>query len=143
MEKTYVIKGKIESNWLLVDANDQRLGRLATKVAQLLLGKHKPDYTPGVAMGDSVIVINAKGIKVNPTREKEKVYYRHSGYPGGLKAVTYTRQLTEHPDRIIKAAVWGMLPHNKIGRRLMKRLKIYAGSKHPHTGQNPQKVEVK
>ena len=123
MEKTYVIKGKTVSKWCLVDAKDQKLGRLASKIATLLMGKHKPEYTPGVLMGDSVIVINAKEIKVNPTREKEKIYYRHSGYPGGLKAVTFPDQLENHPDRVIKSAVWGMLPHNKHGRHLLKRLK--------------------
>lgn len=143
MKKTYVIKGKAESKWWLVDAQDQKLGRLATQIAHVLMGKHKPDFTPGVLMGDSVIVINAAGISVNPTREKEKVYYRHSDYPGGLKAVTFPRMLETHPDRIIKIAVWGMLPHNKHGRKLMKRLKIYGGSEHPHTGQNPEKLEIK
>jgi len=107
------------------------------------MGKHKPEYTPGVLMGDSVIVINAKEIKVNPTREKEKIYYRHSGYPGGLKAVTFPDQLENHPDRVIKSAVWGMLPHNKHGRHLLKRLKIYGGQEHPHAGQNPEVVEIK
>ena len=141
MEKTYVIKGQPESNWVLVDAKDQKLGRMATKIAAILMGKHKPDYTPGAAMGDSVIVINAKDVKVNPTREKEKVYYRHSNYPGGLKAVAYTDQLENHPDRIIKSAVKGMLPHNKYGRKLMGRLKVYAGSAHPHAGQNPEKID--
>lgn len=142
MKKTYVIKGSAESKWWLVDAQDQRLGRLATKIAHLLLGKHKPEFTPGVLMGDSVIVVNASGISVNPTREKERVYYRHSGYPGGLRAVTFPRMLETHPDRIIKAAVWGMLPHNKHGRKLMKRLKIYSGNDHPHAGQNPETVEL-
>ena len=141
MEKTYVIKGQPESNWVLIDANDQKLGRLATKIASVLLGKNKPDYTPGTTMGDSVIVINAKGIKVNSTREKEKIYYRHSNYPGGLKAVTYSDQLKNHPDRIIKFAVKGMLPHNKYGRKLMNRLKVYAGAEHPHTGQQPKKFD--
>jgi large subunit ribosomal protein L13 len=143
VEKTYVIKGKTESKWCLVDAKDQKLGRLASKIATLLMGKHKPEYTPGVLMGDSVIVINAKEIKVNPTREKEKIYYRHSGYPGGLKAVTFPDQLENHPDRVIKSAVWGMLPHNKHGRHLLKRLKIYGGQEHPHAGQNPEVVEIK
>lgn len=141
MEKTYVIKGQPESKWVLIDADGQKLGRLATKIASILMGKHKPDFTPGAAMGDSVIVINAKGIKVNPTREKEKVYYRHSNYPGGLKAVTYTDQLENHPDRIIKIAVKGMLPHNRYGRKLLGRLKIYAGAEHPHKGQKPLKIE--
>ncbi len=142
MDKTYVIKGQPESNWVLVDAKDQTLGRLATQIAAILLGKDKPDYTPGVAMGDSVIVINAKGVKVNPTRVKEKVYYRHSNYPGGLKAVTYSRQMETHPDRIIKFAVKGMLPHNRHGSKLMKRLKVYAGAEHPHTGQTHKKLDL-
>jgi len=142
VNKTYVIKGKSESNWLLVDAKGQKIGRLASKVAHLLMGKHKPEYTPGVLMGDSVIVINASDIKVNPTREKERVYYRHSGYPGGLKAVSFPRQLETYPDRVIKIAVWGMLPHNKHGRRLLKRLKIYGGPDHPHSGQKPEVIEI-
>ncbi|HUV16395.1 MAG TPA: 50S ribosomal protein L13 [Pelolinea sp.] len=141
MEKTFVNKGTPESKWLLVDANGQKLGRMATKIAHLLMGKHKPNYAPGVTMGDSVIVINAKGVKVNPTREKEKIYYRHSNYPGGLKAVTYPHMLEDHPDRIIQSAVKGMLPHNRYGRSLMRRLKIYAGSEHPHTGQQPEKID--
>ncbi len=143
MEKTYVIKGQAESKWWLVDAKDLTLGRMATKIAELLLGKHKPDFTPGVLMGDSVIVINAKDIKVNSTREKEKIYYRHSDYPGGLRAVAYPDQLKNHPDRIIQFAVKGMLPHNKHGNRLLKRLKIYSGAEHPHAGQNPEVVEFK
>ena len=143
MEKTYVIKGKTESKWCLVDAKDQKLGRLASKVSTLLMGKHKPEYTPGVLMGDSVIVINAKDIKVNPTREKEKIYYRHSGYPGGLKAVSFPDQLENHPDRVIKSAVWGMLPHNKHGRHMLKRLKIYSGQEHTHAGQKPEVVVIK
>ena len=117
------------------------MGRLATKIASILMGKNKPDFTPGAAMGDSVIVINAKYVEVNPTRVKEKIYYRHSNYPGGLKAVTYTEQLENHPERIIKSAVKGMLPHNKYGRKLMGRMRIYRGAEHPHKGQNPAKAE--
>lgn len=141
MEKTYVIKGKPEANWVLIDAEGETLGRLATRIAATLMGKHKPDFTPGVTMGDSVIVINAKGIQANPTRVKEKIYYRHSNYPGGLKAVTYTDQLANHPDRIIKIAVKGMLPHNRYGRELMKRLRVFAGAEHPHKGQQPKKLD--
>jgi len=142
VDKTYVIKGQAETNWVLVDAKDKKLGRIASVIAGLLMGKHKPNFTPGVLMGDSVIVINAKGIKVNPTREKEKIYYRHSGYPGGLKAVSFPDQLENHPDRVIKLAVWGMLPHNRFGRKLLKRLKIYAGESHPHGGQKPEVIKV-
>jgi len=141
VEKTYVIKGKPEANWVLIDAEGETLGRLATRIAATLMGKHKPDFTPGATMGDSVIVINAKGIQANPTRVKEKIYYRHSNYPGGLKAVTYTDQLANHPDRIIKIAVKGMLPHNRYGRELMKRLRVFAGAEHPHKGQQPKKLD--
>ncbi len=141
MDKTFVNKGQPENHWLLIDADGQKLGRMATKIAKLLMGKHKPNYAPGVAMGDSVIVINARDVKVNPTREKEKVYYRHSNYPGGLKAVPYPHMLEDHPERIIEFAVKGMLPHNRYGRSLMKRLKVYAGSEHPHKGQNPEKID--
>ncbi|MBM3137129.1 MAG: 50S ribosomal protein L13 [Chloroflexi bacterium] len=141
VEKTFVNKGKPETQWLLIDANGQKLGRMATKIAHLLMGKHKPNYAPGVTMGDSVIVINASGVKVNTTREKEKVYYRHSNYPGGLKEVTYPHMLEDHPERIIEFAVKGMLPHNRYGRALLKRLKVYAGSTHPHQGQNPEKMD--
>lgn len=141
MEKTFVIKGQAESKWFLMNAAGQKLGRLATKIASVLLGKHKPNYTPGVLMGDFVVVVNAKDIEVNPTRMKEKIYYRHSNYPGGLKAVTYPHMLEDNPERIIRFAVKGMLPHNKYGRNLLKRLKIYAGPEHPHKGQNPEKIE--
>ena len=112
-----------------------------SKIATILIGKHKPNYTPGVAMGDSVIVINAEKVQVNPTRARDKVYYRHSNYPGGLKAVKYARMLEVNPDRIIRFAVKGMLPRNKIGRKLLGRLRVYAGPDHPHKGQNPEKME--
>ena len=139
MEKTFVNKGQTELKWVLIDAEGQKLGRMASRIAHLLMGKDKPNFAPGVTMGDGVIVINAKSVVVNPTREKEKIYYRHSNYPSGLKAVTYPRMLETHPERIIEFAVKGMLPHNRYGRSLLKRLKVYAGSEHPHTGQNPEK----
>ncbi len=141
MDKTFVPKGKQESNWLLVDANDQILGRLATQIANYLVGKHKPIYTPGVDTGDFVVVTNARLIRVTGNRLEEKMYYRHSGYPGGLKSISLRDQLIKHPDRVIRAAVWGMLPHNKMGRQLLKKLKIYAGNEHPHEAQNPQPVK--
>lgn len=140
MDKTYVPKGKAESEWLLVDAREQPLGRLATQIAKYLLGKHKPVYTPGADTGDFVIVLNAEKIAVSGTRMEEKAYNRHSGYPGGLKTVTLREQLRVHPDRVIRAAVWGMMPHNKLGRRLIKKLKVYGGSEHPHEAQNPKPV---
>ena len=141
MEKTYYPKaGEISQDWILVDANDQNLGRLATHIATLLLGKHKPNFTPGVEMGDYVVVINAERIRVTGKKLVEKKYYRHSNYPGGLKTISLQDQLAKHPDRVIKSAVWGMLPHIKVGRRLLKNLKIYAGPEHPHAAQTPKSL---
>lgn len=139
MQKTYYPKeGEISREWCLVDANGQNLGRLATKIASLLLGKHKPIYTPGVEAGDYVVVINAERIQVTGRKMEEKMYYRYSGYPGGLKAISLRDQLVKHPDRVIRHAVWGMLPHNRYGRKLIRKLKIYAGPVHPHAAQNPK-----
>jgi large subunit ribosomal protein L13 len=138
VEKTYVIKGKPESDWLLVDATGQNLGRFATQIAAYLLGKHKPTFTPGVAVGDHVIVVNAAKLGLSEKRLDTKNYYKHSGYPGGLKTVGLREQIATHPDRVIRAAVWGMLPHNKLGRQLIKRLKVYGGAEHPHTAQTPE-----
>ncbi len=140
MDKTYVLKGKQEPEWLLVDAAGQGVGRLATQIAHYLLGKHKPTYTPGVDMGDVVVVINVSLLDITQKRLDEKNYYKHSNYPGGLKTVNMRDQMKNHPDRVITSAVWGMLPHNKVGRALMKRLKVYAGSEHPHAAQNPKPV---
>lgn len=141
MEKTFVLKGKPESEWVLFDATDQSLGRLAGEIANMLLGKHKPTYTPGVLMGDHVVVINAEKVKINPKRMEEKVYYSHSNYPSGLKAIKMPDMLAKHPDRVVWKAVWGMIPHNKYGRQVIKNLKVYAGSEHPHMGQNPKPVK--
>lgn len=141
VERTYFIKGKAESNWILVDANDQNLGRFATKIAGFLLGKHKPEFTPGVDMGDFVVVVNVDKLRFTQKRLEEKIYYRHSGYPGGLKETKLRDMMQKHPDRVIRIAVKGMLPHNRLGRRLLKRLKVYAGNEHPHEAQNPQPVE--
>lgn len=140
MDKTYVPKGIVEPKWLLVDVNDQGLGRVATQISQYLMGKHKPEFTPGVEMGDFVVVINASHLRLTNKRMDDKSYNKHSGYPGGLKTVSLRTQLRIHPDRVIRAAVWGMLPHNKLGRQLIKKLKIYAGNEHPHAAQNPEKV---
>lgn len=141
MEKTYVIKGKIESSWVLVDAEGQGLGRLATLIAHYLLGKHKSEYTPGVKVGDFVVVTNVSRLRIPIKRLDEKVYNWHTGYPGGLKSVRLRDRMELHPDRAVSRAVWGMLPHNKHGRALMKRLKIYPGSEHPHEAQFPKPVE--
>jgi len=141
--KSYYPKAsEIERKWVLVDATGQNLGRLATQVAHILLGKHKPTFTPGVEMGDNVIVINTERVTVSGTKTSSKmdtkIYYSHSSYPGGLKSISLRDQLKQHPDRALRAAVWGMLPHNRMGRAVLKRLKIYAGPDHPHGTNNPE-----
>jgi len=141
VEKTYVVKGTPVSDWVLVDASDQVIGRLATKIAGLLMGKHKTNFTPGVMVGDHVVVINASGLKISQKRLETKIYYHHSGYPSGLKSVNLAEQMREHPDRVIRSAVWGMIPHTKVGREIIKRLYIYTGGEHPHAGQNPKLVK--
>lgn len=140
MDKTFVPKGQQEHAWVLVDANEQTLGRLATQIASYLMGKNKPTFTPGVDTGDFVVVLNASRIRVTGNRLDEKFYHRHSGYPGGLKSVRLRDQIKNHPDRVIRAAVWGMLPHNKLGHKLITKLKVYGGTEHPHEAQNPQPV---
>lgn len=143
MQKTYYPKpGDIEREWLLVDAQGQTLGRLASQVARLLMGKDKPNYTPGVDVGDFVVVINAEKIAVTGKKLDEKIYYRHSGYPGGLKQITLREQLNRHPERVIKAAVKGMLPRNRLGRKLLRKLRVYAGPEHPHHAQKPKPVDL-
>jgi large subunit ribosomal protein L13 len=139
VQKTYIPKEKeISQEWFLVDANDQNLGRLATKIASVILGKHKPNFTPGVDTGDFVVVVNAERIRVTGNKMDDKLYYRHSQYPGGFKKITLRDQLAKHPERVIRRAVWGMLPHNKRGRPLIKKLKVYAGPEHPHAAQGPK-----
>lgn len=139
MEKTYYPKaGEITQEWYLVDANDQNLGRLASRIASVLLGKHKPNFTPGVDTGAHVVVVNAERVQVTGNKMVEKKYYRHSQYPGGLKTISLKDQLDKHPDRVLQSAVWGMLPHNKFGRQVIKKLKVYAGPDHPHQAQNPK-----
>ncbi len=137
MEKTYVLKGKQEPNWVLIDATDQTLGRMTTLIATYLLGKHKPTFTPGVDMGDVVVVVNVSKMRVTQKRLDTKMYHRVSGYPGGLSTISMRDQLEKFPERVIQHAVKGMLPHNKLGRKLLKRLKVYAGSEHQHEAQNP------
>ena len=134
--KTYSIKAKdIEHQWRVVDASGKTLGRLASQVASLLMGKHKPTYTPNLDTGDYVIVINADKIRVTGNKNKQKVYYRHSGYHGGLKTTTFEKMLDTYPTRVIEHAVKGMLPHNRLGRAMFKKLKVYAGASHPHQAQ--------
>jgi len=141
VRKTFVPKGKVEQEWLLIDAEGQNLGRLSTKIAQLLIGKHKPNYTPGVMTGANVVVINAEKVAVFPTRLDSKIYYHHSNYPGGLKSIDLRTQLERHPERVIEHAVKGMIPKNKLGRRIFKNLHVYAGPEHPHYAQTPELVE--
>ena len=131
----------VQRDWYVVDAQGQTLGRLATQVATLLRGKHKPYYTPHVDCGDYVVVVNAEKIHVTGNKMTQKIYYRHSGYPGGLKQVTLRDQLQKFPDRVVEHAVRGMLPKNRLGRRMFKKLKIYAGPDHPHEAQQPKPVE--
>jgi large subunit ribosomal protein L13 len=138
VEKTYIPKkNDIIQEWYLVDATDQNLGRLATQIASLLLGKNKPDFTPGMDTGGYVIVVNSERVAVTGNKMEEKKYYRYSLYPSGLTETSLRQQLTKHPDRVIQAAVWGMLPHNKFGRQIIKKLKVYAGPDHPHAAQHP------
>jgi len=141
--KTYMIKpGDINRQWYVVDAEGQTLGRLASRVAAILKGKHKPIYTPHVDVGDYVIVINAGDIHVTGRKLLQKMYYRHSGYPGGIKRINLRDLLQRHPTRVIKFAVKGMLPKNRLGRRMFKKLKVYAGSDHPHQAQKPQVLKL-
>ncbi len=141
--KTYIPKkDDIQREWFVIDAKDQTLGRLATQVAVLLRGKHKPIYAPHMDVGDFVIIINADKIRVTGNKLDQKVYYRHSGYPGGIKSRTLREQLNRFPDRVIRTAVRGMLPKNSLGRHMIKKLKVYAGDKHPHQAQQPRVYEL-
>jgi large subunit ribosomal protein L13 len=136
MMKTYSLKaGEIDKAWQVVDADGQTLGRLATQVAVLLQGKHKPTYSPHLDMGDFVVVVNASRIKVTGNKLEDKLYYRHTGYVGGLKETPLKDMLDKHPDRVIELAVKGMLPRNKLARHLLRHLKVYAGPEHPHEAQ--------
>ncbi len=141
--KTYSPKlADIQREWYVVDAKNQTLGRLATQIAQLLRGKHKPIFTPHMDVGDFVIVVNADKIRVTGDKLETKFYYRHSGYPGGLTAISLRDQLARHPERVIRAAVRGMLPKNKLGRQQLKKLKIYTTATHPHEAQRPKTYDL-
>ena len=141
MQKTYYPKpDELSSEWVLVDADGQNLGRLASRIARVLLGKDKPQFTPGVDVGDFVIVVNAEKISVTGKRLDQKFYYRHSGYPGGIKKISLRDQLNKFPDRVIRSAVWGMMPHNRFGRKLMKKLRVFAGPDHSHGAQKPKTI---
>ncbi len=141
--KTFMAKkGEIERKWYVVDASDKIVGRLATKIATILRGKHKPVYTPHVDIGDFVVVVNAEKIKFTGNKLDQKMYYRHTGYIGGLKERTAKEMLEKNPEEIIRHAVKGMLPKGRLGRKLLKKLKIYRGSNHPHEAQQPEKLEI-
>lgn len=141
--KTYAVKAsEIERNWWVVDATDQTLGRLATRVATLLEGKHKPIYSPHLDTGDHVVVLNAGRIRVTGDKLRQKTYYRHSNYPGGLRAESLERLLERKPELVIERAVKGMLPQNRLGRAMFKKLKVYAGAEHPHQAQRPETIEL-
>jgi len=134
--KTYSTKvSEIKRDWHVIDATDQVLGRLATRVARLLMGKHKPIFSRNLDVGDYVVIINAEKVRVTGDKAKQKVYYRHSGYPGGLKSITYDKLMQANPTRVIEHAVKGMLPHTRLGGNMMKKLKVYVGDTHPHLGQ--------
>ena len=139
MRTTYMAKPEtVERKWYIVDAAGKRVGRLATEIATILRGKHKPEFTPHVDTGDFVIVINAEKVVFTGNKLEKKFYYRHSGYPGGLKAVKAADMLQRHPERVMEKAVRGMLPHNRLGDDQYRKLKVYAGSEHPHAAQKPE-----
>lgn len=144
MRTTYASKEEIlqDRKWYLVDATGKTLGRLATQIATILRGKHKPYWAPHQDCGDFVVVINAEKIRVTGNKAEQKYYFRHSYYPGGGKYIPFREMLEKHPERIIEKAVWGMLPKNALGRKMFKKLKVYAGEKHPHEAQQPQPLEV-
>jgi large subunit ribosomal protein L13 len=143
LEKTFAPKGKeINRDWFVVDATDKVLGRLATEIARILLGKHKPIYAPFIDTGDHVVVINAEKVRVTGKKSEQKRYYRHTGYPGGIRVEEYRAVLEKHPERIVQKAVRGMLPHNTLGRQMFKKLRVYAGPEHRHQAQKPTALDI-
>jgi large subunit ribosomal protein L13 len=143
MQKTTVTKASdVRKDWYVVDANGKPLGRLASKVAQVLRGKAKPTYVPFLDTGDFVVVVNAAGVHISGSKRETKTYWRHTGYPGGLRITKFKDALAKSPEFVITHAVRGMLPHNRLGRRLIKKLKVYAGPEHPHAAQKPRVLEV-
>ena len=138
----YAKQGEVQRNWVLIDADGAVLGRLATQVAMILRGKNKPQFTPNSDCGDFVVVINADKVQLTGNKADQKVYYRHSGYNGGLKAESFRMAMEKHPEEVIERAVRGMLPKTTLGRQQLKKLKVYAGAEHPHAAQNPNKIDV-
>ncbi len=141
--KTFSAKaGEINHDWFVVDAADKTLGRLASEIAHRLRGKHKPEYTPHTDTGDYIVVINAEKIRVTGNKTKDKMYHHHTGYPGGIKSISFEKLIVKAPERVIQGAVKGMLPRNPLGRAMFKKLKVYAGTEHPHAAQQPQVLNV-
>lgn len=141
--KTYSAKaGEVTRDWFVVDAADKTLGRLASEIAHRLRGKHKPEFTPHVDTGDYIVVINAEKVRVTGAKATDKMYHRHTGYPGGLKSISFEKLVEKAPERVIQGAVKGMLPRNPLGRAMFKKLKVYAGSEHPHAAQQPQALNI-
>jgi large subunit ribosomal protein L13 len=141
--KTYSAKKEnVEHNWYVVDATDKTLGRISTEIANRLRGKHKPVYTPHVDTGDYIVVVNAEKVKVTGNKATDKMYYHHTGYPGGIKSVSFDKLIDKAPERAIEAAVKGMMPKNKLATAMLAKLKVYAGSEHPHSAQQPQALEL-
>ena len=142
MKTFYAKPQEVEREWVLIDATDQVLGRVAAKAATILKGKHKPQYTPHVDTGDFVIIINADKIRLTGNKAGKKEYFHHTGHPGGLKSETFNEAMQKHPERVIEHAVKGMLPKNTLGRAMGKKLKVYVGSEHPHAAQKPREIKM-
>lgn len=141
--KTYSAKKETaKHDWFVVDATDKTLGRMATEIANRLRGKHKPEFTPHVDTGDYVVVVNAEKVKVTGNKTSDKMYYHHTGYPGGIKSISFDKLIDKAPERAIESAVKGMMPKNKLSRAMLSKLKVYAGSEHPHQAQQPQLLEL-
>ncbi len=141
--KTYTAKPEsVKREWIVIDAEGVTLGRLATEIASRLRGKHKPEYTPHVDTGDYIVVVNADKVAVTGAKAQDKMYYRHTGYPGGLREINFNDLQTRKPGRVVELAVKGMLPKNPLGRAMFKKLKVYAGTEHPHTAQQPKELKV-
>ncbi len=141
--KTFSAKPEsVQRDWYIVDAENKTLGRLSTEIARRLRGKHKPEYTPHVDTGDYIIVINAEKVRVSGNKRTDKIYHHHTGYPGGLKSISFEKLIERAPERVIETAVKGMLPKNPLGRAMYKKMKVYAGTEHPHTAQQPRTLEI-
>lgn len=141
--KTFVAKpAEVKRDWYVVDAQGQTLGRLSTEIARRLRGKHKAEFTPHVDTGDYIVVINAEKVTVTGRKTKQKMYHRHTGYPGGLKSMSFEKMIDHKPERVIELAVKGMIPRNPLGRAMLKKLKVYAGVDHPHTAQQPKELKI-